>query len=88
MNRKQYRKMNKYTDTNAGNDTAPVTSIECPHTSAVQDFYGIIQWMFLLQRERYSAEVIGNSGRGHHTENAAGAVKGTDGLRICGKEIL
>lgn len=48
MNRKQYRKMNKYTDTNAGNDTAPVTSIECPHPSAVQNFYGIIQWMFLL----------------------------------------
>ena len=35
--------------------------------------------------------IFGEAGTGHrwhYTKNVAGAVKGTDGLWICGKEIL
>lgn len=30
----------------------------------------------------------GTGHRRHYTENATGAVKGTDGLWLCGKEVL
>ena len=39
----------------------------------------------------FRGHIFGEAGTGHrrrHTEDAAGAVKRTDGLWICGKEIL
>ena len=45
----------------------------------------------ILWRLRLGGDIPGEAGawhRRHYTEDAAGAVKGTDGLRICGKEIL
>ena len=44
-----------------------------------------------LMAAAFRGDIPGETGAGyrwHYTEDAAGAVKGADGLWICGKEIL
>ena len=44
-----------------------------------------------LMAAAFRGDIPGEAGAGyrrHYTEDAVGAVKGADGLRICGKEIL